>query len=169
MNGTDYRQVVVTQKDRVHTYAVWMLQDLEEARDVTQEVLTRLWERRDCVRNGAAKTWLLRTAHRLCVDRLRRRTNRREVGLEQLAPAAMDCDPGPVSEASATELRGLIGDALATLSARDRAVLLMREVDGMTYNEMSNVLDVPPGALKVALHRARERLRRQLVGVGVRP
>lgn len=169
MNGSEYGQILADQKDRVHTYAVWLLQDAEDARDVTQEALTRLWEQRDAVHNGASKTWLLRTTHRLCIDRLRRRKRRSEIALDALTWSPAECSPGPERLAAAAELGHLIGQALTTLSVRDRAVVLLREVSGMSYEEMSTVLGLPLGTLKATLHRARERLRRQLVSAGVQP
>ena len=53
MNRTEYRDAAVTEKDRVHTYVVWMLRDVEEAGDVTQDALMRLWECRGSVRRAA--------------------------------------------------------------------------------------------------------------------
>ena len=66
-------------------------------------------------------------------------------------------------------MREGIGKALALLSPRDRAVILMREMHGLSYAEMSHVLGLRIGTLKVALHRARERLRRELIDAGVTP
>ena len=66
-------------------------------------------------------------------------------------------------------VRGGWGGALSALSPRDRSVVLMREMQGMSYEEMTRALDIPLGTLKAMLHRARERLRRALVGSGVTP
>jgi RNA polymerase sigma-70 factor (ECF subfamily) len=63
----------------------------------------------------------------------------------------------------------MIGRALARLSDRDRSIVLMREVHGLSYEEIATSVDLPLGTVKAALHRARERLRRELAGAGVRP
>ena len=76
MNSDEFGRVVTAHTDRVHSYAAWMLQDLEDARDVTQETLMRLWGHRGKVHHAAAGTWMLRTTHNLCLDRLRRRRRR---------------------------------------------------------------------------------------------
>ena len=111
----------------------------------------------------------MKTTYRLCIDRLRKRATRPQVNLADLSVVQADRGPGPEHDAMMADLRGAIGRALATLSPRDKAVILMREMSGMSYEEMAGVLDVPLGTLKVTLHRARERMRRELVGAGVSP
>jgi RNA polymerase sigma-70 factor (ECF subfamily) len=169
MNEAGYERVVLQTKNRLHSYAAWMLHDREEAKDVTQEALLRLWPRRGKVPEEAARPWLMRTLHHLCIDRLRRRSSRGKRDLEDLMVPPTDSNPGPEREAGATELRTAIGRALAGLSPRDRTVVLMREVQGMSYEEIADALGVPLGTLKAALHRARNRLRLALARAGVQP
>jgi len=80
-----------------------------------------------------------------------------------------DRNPGPDKAAAAEETGRRIGDALRSLSSRDRAIVLMREVQGMAYDEIARALDLPLGTLKASLHRAREKLRRELIQAGVAP
>ncbi len=169
MDGDAYGREVMRHKDRLHTYALWMLRDAEEARDVAQEALLRLWEHRGQVHNGATKTWLMRTAYRLCIDRLRTNSTRPQVSLANLSAHSADFRPGPEHNAMLSDLRGAIGRALASLSPRDRAVILMREMHDMTYEQMAEAMEMPLGTLKAALHRARDRLREALIGAGVTP
>jgi RNA polymerase sigma-70 factor (ECF subfamily) len=169
MDRSQFGQIVQEHKDRIHTYAVWMLRDFDEARDIAQESLTRLWQHRGEIHNGAARTWLMRTTHRLCVDRLRRRATRAEVPLENLIRPPADAEPGPPAVAERDEARTVVLDALAKLSPRDRAVVLMREYDGMSYEEMADALGMPLSALKTTLYRARRRLKEALNGTGVTP
>ncbi len=169
MTDDGFERVVHEHKDRVHGYAFWMLRDRDEARDVSQEVLVRLWQHRERVPGEAIRAWLLRTTHHLCVDRLRRRAVRSGPSLEDLAPTLHDGTPGPDRSAASEELGRRIGEALQALSPRDRAIVLMREVQGMAYEEIAQVLDLPLGTLKASLHRARERLRRDLMQAGMTP
>jgi RNA polymerase sigma-70 factor (ECF subfamily) len=168
MTSEGFRRAVLEHKDRLHSYAVWMVHDAEEARDVTQEALMRLWRHRESVYDATARSWLLRTVHNLCVDRMRRRQSRNEVSSE-VAPILIDDGADPERSAASRLLRTAIGRALATLSERDRAIVLMREVQGMSYDEISTVLELPLGTLKSTLHRAREQLRQELTGARVVP
>lgn len=169
MDRTQFGQVVEQHKDRIHTYAVWMLKDYDEARDVAQESLARLWQHRGEIHNGAARTWLMRTTHRMCVDRLRRRTTRAEVPFDELVRPPADGNGCPSKAAEASEIRSAVIEALDRLSPRDRAVVLMREYNGMSYEEMAGALDMPLSALKTTLYRARRRLKEALNGAGVTP
>lgn len=169
MTSDGFRRAVLDHKDRLHSYAMWMVHDREEARDVTQESLVRLWQNRDRVDEPTARSWLLRTVHNLCVDRMRRRTVRNEVPAETLETTLADLGVDPERSAASLGLRGAIARALTTLSARDRSIVLMREVHEMSYDEIASALDLPIGTLKSTLHRAREQLRRELAGAGVLP
>lgn len=169
MTSDGFRQAVLDHGDRLHSYAVWMVHDREEARDVTQEALVRLWQNRERVNEETARSWLMRTVHNLCVDRMRRKTTRNEVPSEGIEPILADVAVGPERATASHHLRLAIGRALRTLSERDRAIVLMREVHEMSYEEIAGVMDVPLGTLKSTLHRARERLRLELASAGVVP
>jgi RNA polymerase sigma-70 factor (ECF subfamily) len=169
MTDDGFERAVREHKDRVHAHAYWMLQDREEARDVAQEAMVRLWQHRSDVPDEAARPWLLRTVHHLCVDRRRRLSVRSGPDMEVVAPILADANPGPDRSAASTEAGRLIARALATLSERDRAIVLMREVHGMAYGEIARTLDLPLGTLKATLHRARGRLRERLLHAGVTP
>lgn len=169
MSEGEFEDAVREHKDRVHGYAFWMLRERDDARDATQEALVRLWQHRDQVPSGAARSWLLRTVNHLCVDRRRRRAVRSGPDMEQIGPTLRDASPSPHRAAASRETGERIADALDTLSDRDRAVVLLREVHGLPYDEIARVLDLNPGTLKAALHRARERLREHLAQAGVTP
>jgi RNA polymerase sigma-70 factor (ECF subfamily) len=91
------------------------------------------------------------------------------VPLENLIRPPADAEPGPPAVAERDEARTVVLDALAKLSPRDRAVVLMREYDGMSYEEMADALGMPLSALKTTLYRARRRLKEALNGTGVTP
>jgi RNA polymerase sigma-70 factor (ECF subfamily) len=165
MTEADYRQLVVTQRDRLHTYAAWWLGDLEAAGDVSQEAFLRLWQNHPSVHPAAGRSWLFRAAHRLCVDRHRVRAARMEVSLDSLVDGPLDDRNGLDDGRRAAELRRVLAEGLARLSAADRAVLVLREVLGLPIAEIGGVLERRAGNVKVALHRARERLRRELLKV----
>jgi RNA polymerase sigma-70 factor (ECF subfamily) len=170
MDEQGFEQAVGLHKDRVHSYATMMLKDTAEAQDVAQEALVRLWQHRGAVDAPGARSWLMRTAHNLCIDRLRKRRVRSEVADgDTVVDLQSDANPGPQQRAEASEIGRRIEGALARLTDVDRAVIVMREVQGLPYDEIAQALGVPLGTLKARLHRARDRLRSQLCRVGVTP
>jgi len=169
MDNEAFEQAVHAHKDRVHSYAVMMLRDVEEARDVAQEALVRLWNNRNKVDPDGARPWLMRATHNLCIDRIRKRKVRGEIDGETLIPLQPDEAPGPGRLAESDEIGGVIRESLNLLSAGDRAVIVMREVQSMPYDEIAETLGLPLGTVKARLHRAREKLREKLIRAGVAP
>ena len=161
MDNEAFEKAVVTHKDRVHSYAAMMLRDAAEAQDVAQEALVRLWRFRGQVGEQGARPWLMRTAHNLCIDRIRRRKVRAEVEEgETVMERQADDNPGPWQLARAGELGRRIDEALRALSSQDRAVVVMREVQGLPYDEIARSLGCSVSAVKVRAHRAVKELRR---------
>ena len=169
MDDATFERLVLEHKDRVFSFAVHLLADREEGRDVAQESLVRLWNHRDHVPEVAARAWLMRTAHHLCIDRLRQRSSRPAAAPEVL-DVLEDAGTGrPDRRAASRQLADRIATALEGLTPRDRSLLLLREVHGLPYEEIAETLAMPMGTLKAALHRARERCRQALLGAGVKP
>jgi RNA polymerase sigma-70 factor (ECF subfamily) len=170
MDDRAFEQAVTLHKDRVHSYATMMLRNRTEAQDVAQDALIRLWNHRQRVERRGARLWLMRTTHNLCIDRLRQRKVRAEIpDGETVMEAKPDATPDPQQLAHSTELGRLIERELGALSPPDRAVLVMREVQGLPYDEIAQALELPLGTLKARLHRAREKLRARLTRAGVAP
>ena len=169
MDSEAFERVAREQKNRIYSYAARMLRRPVEAQDVAQEALVRLWRHRESVDDKTAQFWLRRTVHNLCIDRLRRRRSSPEVEAELKETISPDTAAGPGRLAESQELGRLIEDALGKLPERDRAVLLLREVQGLPYSEIASILELPLGTLKARLHRAREQLRVKLLRAGVTP
>lgn len=141
----------------------------DEAEDLVQELLTRLYPRRNELATvRELRPWLLRSLHNLFIDRQRQRARRPwtegdegegEAGVEGLASS----DPGPAahleSQLTAERLQG----ALMKLNPDQRAVVTLHDVEGYTLEELATVLAAPVGTLKSRLHRARAHLRRDLM------
>jgi len=137
----------------VHRMARSVVRDPGLAEDVTQETFIRAWERAHTYRGEAPiRHWLLRIAHNLAVSTLR--TIREE-----------STDPARLPSGSATRPEQLVEDRLAIEAALDhldplsRAVVVLREVEQLTYAEISDVLQVPLPTVKTRLFRARGQLR----------
>jgi RNA polymerase sigma-70 factor (ECF subfamily) len=167
MKRDGFQRTLREHGDRVYSYAAWLLGDREEARDVVQDGLMRLWRERAGVADRAGRSWLMRTVHRLCIDRLRRRGVQRETGLDESEERS--CRVPVERSAELSELQAAMAGAMSRMLPRDRALIVMREMQEMSYQEMSDVLDIPVNTLKPAVYRARERLREELSKTDVTP
>ena len=154
--------------DAVYRVALSVTRDHDLAEDVSQDALLKAWQALPTFRGDAPlKNWLLRITHNTAISALRRR---RDVHLDPVdipdeAPSAHSAPP--VSVEHRVEERASIDAFEAALSELDelsRAVVVLREVEGMSYDEISQVLDVPLPTVKTRLLRARRVLAAALEG-----
>lgn len=160
----DFEEVARAEQRRVYTFAHYFLGRREEAEDVTQEVLLRLWTHRDQVDAGTVQPWLLKVTRNACFDQLRRRRlpAHQAAGLEDLPhePASGDLDPQ--EKAASADLGRRLKRALLELPEPYRSVLILREIQELQYQEISEVLDMPLNTVRVHIHRGRRALRERL-------
>lgn len=157
-----FEQHVHAYRHRVYGFAVYMLGRPAEAEDVTQDVLLTLWEHLDDVDEARVLPWLLRVTRNACIDRMRKNNAYRKV----MAPAPEDGlgeaagdGPPPDAEAEAADLQEHLRRALARVDEPYRSLLILREIQGLSYQEISAAMDLPLNTMKVYLHRGRKRLR----------
>jgi RNA polymerase sigma-70 factor (ECF subfamily) len=163
MRRQDFDAAVATHGRKVHTLAVYLLANREEAEDVTQEVLVRLWRRGQEVMPEKIGPWLVRVTRNACIDTVRRRKGGTQVAIDDNAGIELhEPAPGPERLAHASQLGGKILSALDTLSEPGRSVVVLREIQGLSYREIGEALEIPLSSVRVILHRGRRRLREEL-------
>ena len=150
-----------------YVLALHLLRDPDDALDVAQDALLRLFTTLHRIRpDRPVRPWLLAIVRNRARDLLRRRKVRRHrplaaddpVGGVELRSAA----PLPDADAERSELQARVWRAVGTLSDDHREVLVLRDYQGLTYDEIAGVLNVPRGTVMSRLHRARKTLRRRL-------
>jgi RNA polymerase sigma-70 factor (ECF subfamily) len=149
---------------RVYSFARYLLSSREEAEDVTQEVLLRLWRHRQGVDEERLGSWLLRVTRNACYDLLRKRRSESAAGLapgleDEAAEGVASAEPDPRSRAEATEFRRRLLAALARIGEPYKSVVILREVQGLPHREIGEALGIPEVTVRVHLHRGRKRLR----------
>lgn len=145
----------------VRAYAAGLLGDRAEAEDAAQECFLRAYRRLAAFRGDASlQTWLLRICRNHCIDRLRARG---DVSLVELTEdvAAASPDATEAALAAAVDRERLVG-ALAALPDALQQALVLRELRGMTYEEVADALAVPVGTVRSRLNAGRAQLRRAL-------
>jgi RNA polymerase sigma-70 factor (ECF subfamily) len=131
------------------------------AEDIAQETFIRVWDRLSTYRpEGNLKGWLCRIASNLTVDALRRRKPTADIADISVAASGTEPELAILEDEQAEAVRR----ALMRLPLRSRTVLVLREYEGLSYQEIADVLDIPLGTVKSRLNDARRRLRDELAG-----
>lgn len=165
-----FRLLVERHQRRVFAIALGLVRDEQDAREIAQEAFLRVYKGLPQFHGGSSFfTWLYRIVTNLSID-LMRKPSRREAELHfalevddsdsALVAQAVDADPFDVVRRSELSLR--IQRALENLPSYHRGVILMREVEGMSYEEMAEAMQVSKGTIMSRLFHARKKLQRAL-------
>lgn len=144
-----------------------MMKNQMDAEDVLQEVLLRTWQNIGKFKFYAAKSWMMRTTHNLCIDYLRRnkKLNYNEIQIdeeyhERIADMELSGNPEKLTDKIITD--ETIKSAIENLPEKIRSPFVLYEIQGFKYKEISNVLDIPLNTVRVNILRARKQLQNEL-------
>ncbi len=158
----EFRKLADEHGGRIYTLALYLLGRREDAEDVTQEVLVRLWQHRDRIDPTRTRAWVAQVTRNLVIDVSRRKRMRTAVfaeGVDVETQVAVSGAASPERAVLNRELRFALEAAIAALDEPYKSVLIMREIQDYSYQEIATVLEMPLGTVKVYLHRARRRVR----------
>ena len=150
---TDFGALYSRHAPEVFRFALHLTGDRDEAEDITSEAFVRAWASPGPIRAATVKGYLYTIARNLFLQRLRKR--RRHVGLEDELP---DPRPGPDAQAEQSSEVDAALAGLRRLPEVDRAALVMRAMEDMSYEEIARALGISLAAVKVRIHRARRAL-----------
>jgi RNA polymerase sigma-70 factor (ECF subfamily) len=139
----------------------WRLtQDPSSAEDITQDTFITAWQRLPTLtRLDAFRGWLYQIATHRCIDHLRcRRPQQRLVASDQTDRALVSAEPDPAAAHEQRQQLQELGAALQTLPVDQRAAWAMREIDGLSYEEIATALIVPLSTVRGRIARARREL-----------
>ncbi len=168
-----FESLVSRYQTRIVAYAARMLSDHDEAEDVAQETFIKAFRSLDSFRGASSfSTWLYRIATNLCIDRARTKKRRPQQAYSLDEPFDRDDNSGtreiadfseePSRGVEREELRRQVRMTVAEMPDKLRAVLVMCDIQGMTYEQIAQVLECPIGTVKSRLFHARADLARRL-------
>ncbi len=155
--------LITPHEKRIYALCLRISGNREDAMDCAQEAMLRIWRALGSYRGQASfSTWVYRIATNTCLDLMRKRKSRPSVSLDALAddgymPPDDTGDPERYAESNAR--RRALTDGIAALQPDMRAALVLRDVQGFSYEEVAQILDTPLGTVKSRINRARERMR----------
>jgi RNA polymerase sigma-70 factor (ECF subfamily) len=168
-----FRQLVERHQRRAFAIAIGLVRDENDAREIVQEAFLRVFRSLDRFQGGSSFfTWLYRIVVNLSIDLIRKPARREAELVEGVAPSSeAEALPfvahldgaDPLRSIERQQIAGRIAEALDALPSYHRTVILMREVEGMSYQEMAEAMQVSKGTIMSRLFHARQKLQRALV------
>lgn len=170
-----FKLLVERYQRKVYSVALGMVKDREEAMDVSQEAFVKVYKYLDHFKGDSSfYTWLYRITVNICIDVLRRRPGSKGEHVELDENLQMDSPEAnigalgsrlgtnPQKSLLRKELASKIEEALQEVPEKHRAILLLREVEGMTYDDLARTLEIPKGTVMSRLFHARAKIQKIL-------
>jgi len=161
-----FNELVLAYQSLVYNLAYRILGDPAPAADATQEAFIAAYQSIGRFRGGSFKSYLMRIVSNRCYDELRRRKRRPTTSFEDFGevdeeanPALINGHEGPEARAERKEVARVIQAGIETLPADQRVTLVLSDVQGMSYQEIAETMEVSLGTVKSRLARARSKLR----------
>ncbi len=147
---------------RVYRLCLRMMGEPADAEDTAQQVFLRVFQQASKFSGQSAfSTWIYRVAANHCLNALKTRQRNPVASILDTPEAllASHSQPSPLQVAADADEQALAARLLGALGPDDRAIIVLREIEGLSYREIAYVLDVPIGTVMSRLHRARQALR----------
>lgn len=143
--------------DGVFRFILKQLKDEERARDIVQDAWEKLWINRNSVDNQKVKSWLYTTAYHRMIDIIR---TEKRVSLREEVPEFSNTDSQP-----SVDLNKWLHQALETLPEIQKSVILLRDYEGYSYEEIGKICELNESQVKVYIYRARLAMQKYLVSI----
>lgn len=149
-----YGEIFMRHRGRAFALAYQYLRDREEAKDVVQDAFIKAYQNLSKFRvQKRFGPWLLTIVRNLSIDLIRKRKRLSPHGLPEVVP-----DPGSAERSTQKVLKGEVWDALQRLSEEQREIIFLKDYQGHSYLEISEIVEIPLGTVMSRLHHARKNL-----------
>jgi RNA polymerase sigma factor (sigma-70 family) len=155
MTEKEYNQCVSQYADNVYRFIVKNLRHEEDARDIVQTAFEKLWRNREAVETEKSKSYLFTVAYNQMIDHIRK--NKR-IQLNDVF-----AEDGRIQQNSTTNLKKTLMQALNRLNETQKSLVMLKDYEGYSYEEIGVIMGLNSSQVKVYLHRARLTLREYLV------
>lgn len=155
MTEKEYNECVNLYADNVYRFILKNLRHEEDARDVVQTAFEKMWRNREEVDNAKCKSYLFTVAYHQMIDHIRK--------VKRISLKEDFSDDNRVQHMPAQNLKKTLEEALARLSEIQRSLVMLKDYEGYSYEEIGKITGLNESQVKVYLHRARVQLKNYLV------
>ena len=169
-NGDEqsYIELVKRYKDRLINFVFRLVNDRDQAEDIIQDTMLKLYTHKHYYKNIAKfSTWIYTIAGNFAKTELRKKKTRKVTNNSQLGPEDRDYDPpsndpNPQKLVESEFINKKIHEAIEKLPKQFKVIIVLRDIEKLPYEEISNIVDVPLGTVKSRINRARIQLQKDL-------
>jgi len=162
MNLEDFETRVLPAKNKLYRFAFRLLGSSDEAKDVVQETMIKVWNGRDLAEVQNMEAWCMRITKNLSLDKLRSKQRKSTGPMEEGFEVRQD-GLSPHEKTELTESMKRIDELMTMLPDKQRQVMHLRDIEGHSYNEICEILELDMNQVKVNLFRARNAVREKLI------
>ena len=155
MTEREYNECVTTYADNVYRFILKNLRHEEDARDVVQTAFEKMWRNKDDVDAQKSKSYLFTVAYHQMIDHIRK--------VKRIQLKEEFNEGARVQDKPMNNLKKILNEALSRLSETQRSLVLLKDYEGYSYEEIGQIMNLNPSQVKVYLHRARVQLKEYLV------
>ena len=164
MQPKDLSKMVLPFQDKLYRFALSIVGNTFEAEDIVQEVLIKIWKKKDTFLQLENKeAWCMTVTRNLAIDKTRTRKYKTEDISGHYSISDSASTPAQITEFNDT--MSIIKGYIEQLPDAQKEVIHLRDIEGFTYNEISEITGMPIERVKVNLHRARKVLRKKIVSL----
>lgn len=165
-DGAAFSELMTMHEKRMYAVALRMCGNREDAQDCLQDAMIRIYRSISGFKGQSSfGTWVYRITMNTCLDELRKRKSRQSASLDNLVESGFSPTDGvntPEKQAVNSEQRRVLNTAIQSLPEEMRSAIVLRDIQGFTYDEIAEMQDANIGTIKSRISRAREKLRQIL-------
>lgn len=163
-----FGELIEAYENKVFNIALGILKNYDDANDMAQEAFIRIFKSIKSFKGESAfSTWIYRITVNVCLDEFRKRKNKKTFSIDEdirfgdseITREIIDDSPSPDTIVEKNELKKVVHDAISELSEEHQTVIVLRDIQGFSYEEISEMTKTPQGTVKSRISRARNALK----------
>lgn len=164
MSVEAFQAKVLPVKNKLYRFAIKLLKSEEDAKDVVQEVLIKVWNKRGELGHlKSFEAWCMTVTRNLSLDKLKSKHNRSGSFPEGFEVAERRKDP--LESLEINDAMKQVNQFIQELPEKQKQIIMLRDIEGFTYNEISDILEIDINQVKVNLFRARKAIKENLLNL----
>jgi len=166
MDATHFQNLIDPLLDKLYRFALSFVREAADAEDVVQDVVLKLWERKDQVSTiENVEAWMMRATRNRCIDRIRSKSRTNEPLELAIGIKSSERSPSAITETADT--MQVIKNFMEEMTELQRSTLALRDIEGYAYDEIAELLGISLSQVKINIHRGRKHLKEQLIKANI--